>query len=79
MRYLLFFTGILASILFSSCGSRKVTMESLLNEMTDREVLTRLPEQPYTLKQFSSYDRKSTGPDVPGWFANEDYTLFIRE
>ena len=54
-------------------------MESLLNEMTDREVLTRLPEQPYTLKQFSSYDRKSTGPDVPGWFANEDYTQFIRE
>ncbi len=71
--------GIIVAFIFSSCNSKKVTLESLLAEMTDREVLTRLPEQPYTLKQFSSYDRKSTGPDEPGWFANDDYTQFIRE
>ncbi len=79
MRYLIIITGILASIVLSSCGSKKVTMESLLNEMTNREILTRVPEHSYTLKQFSSYDRKSTAPDEPGWFANDDYTQFIRE
>jgi hypothetical protein len=79
MRNLFFITGIFASILLFSCDSKKVTLESLLNEMTDREVLTRLPEEPYTLKQFSSYDQASTSPDEPGWFANADYTQFIRE
>ncbi|MBW6536721.1 MAG: DUF2961 domain-containing protein [Mariniphaga sp.] len=79
MRYLFFISTIFASIFLSSCGNKKVSMKSLLHEMTDREVLTRLPEHPYTLKQFSSYDRTSTAPDDPGWFANEDYTQFIRE
>ncbi len=29
--------------------------------------------------QQSSYDRKSIHPDSSGWFANDDYTQFIRE
>jgi hypothetical protein len=28
---------------------------------------------------FSSYDRMSVAPDKPGWFANNDYSQFIRE
>jgi len=79
MSRTIFFSGIIISLLLSSCKSETVTMASLLHEMTDRELLTRLPQQPYTLKQFSSYDRRSTAPDEPGWFANDDYTQFIRE
>lgn len=78
MNRILLFTGLIATVFFHSCSSKKVSLESLLAEMTDREVLTRLPENPYTLKQFSSYDRNSTAPDEPGWFANDDYTQFIR-
>jgi hypothetical protein len=79
MSRTILFSGIIITFLLSSCKSETVTMASLLHEMTDRELLTRLPQQPYTLKQFSSYDRRSTAPDEPGWFANDDYTQFIRE
>ena len=59
----------------------QVTMESLLNEMTDLTTLTRLPDPAYTVKQFSSYDRKSQHPDVltdEDWFANGDRGQFLR-
>lgn len=79
MSRTIIFSGIIISLLLSSCKSETVTMASLLHEMTDRELLTRLPQQAFTLKQFSSYDRRSTAPDEPGWFANDDYTQFIRE
>jgi hypothetical protein len=79
MRYQFLFAAIIVSILFSACSNKKISMEFLLNKMTNWEVLTRLPEHPYALKQFSSYDRKSTTPNEPGWFANDDYTQFIRE
>ncbi|MGM0621490.1 MAG: glycoside hydrolase family 172 protein, partial [Bacteroidota bacterium] len=71
--------GLIVSLLFTSCKKEKVTLASLLGEMTDREVLTRLPEKPYTLKQYSSYDRESTTPSEDGWWANADFTQFIRE
>ncbi len=41
--------------------------------------LTYLPETPYKLKQFSSYNRGSVGPDQEGWFANGDMSFFLRE
>ncbi|GAI06575.1 unnamed protein product, partial [marine sediment metagenome] len=66
------------AILFS-CTNERVTLETLLEEMTDREALTHFPEPAYTIKQFSSYDRKSVSPEKNGWFANRDYTHFIRE
>ncbi len=47
--------------------------------MTDRYSFTEFPDPPYNLEQFSSYDRRSVGPDEEGWFANADYTQFIRE
>jgi hypothetical protein len=71
--------GALISIALVSCKTKVVTLESLLDEMTDRTVVTRFPEQHYTLKQFSSYDRKSVSPDDKNWWANADYTQFIRE
>lgn len=45
--------------------------------MTDRESITHLPSPWYTLKQFSSYDRKSDSTGGKDWFANADYTQFL--
>ena len=60
-------------------GQPVVTFESLLSEMIDREAMARLPEPAYTCHQFSSYDRRSKTPDDPGgWFANEDWSSFVR-
>ncbi|MBQ7195262.1 MAG: DUF2961 domain-containing protein [Bacteroidales bacterium] len=50
----------------------EVSLESLLNEMTDRDAVTRFPTIPYTQKQVSSYDRASIAPDRDGWWANDD-------
>ena len=63
----------------TQAGGGPVTLESLLGEMVDRERLARLPAPAYTCRQFSSYDRRSTTPDAPdGWFANEDWSSFLR-
>jgi len=69
-----------SALIFSSCSEKKViTLDCLLSEMTDRCSVTEFPDPPYNLEQFSSYDRRSVGPDEEGWFANADYTQFIRE
>lgn len=47
--------------------------------MANPEAITRFPEPAYKLMQQSSYDRRSVHPDSTGWFANRDYTQFIRE
>ena len=70
-------TGILIMV---SCSYEKfITFRSLLREMADPEAITRFPDPSYKLIQFSSYDRRSIHPDSAGWFANDDYTRFIRE
>jgi hypothetical protein len=78
---ILILTGLIAAFFFASCEKEpeKVTLESLLSEMTNRQAVTHLPDPTYTLKQFSSYDRRSTTPGEEGWWANSDYTHFIRE
>jgi len=56
-----------------------VSFTSLLDEMIDRDVLARLPDPAYTCRQASSYERLSVSPDDPdGWFANHDWSHFIR-
>ncbi len=50
-----------------------VSMESLLNEMVDRDSIARYPERDFRLKQASSYNRASKTPDdAKGWFNNKD-------
>lgn len=71
--------AVLSTLLFTNCTKEKVTLESLLKEQTDRTTLTYFPENNYRLKQFSSYDRNSVSPDSLGWWANADFTQFIRE
>ncbi len=47
-----------------------VTTESLLREMTALGPLAQ--PAPYETFQFSSYDRSSVAPYLPGWYANSD-------
>lgn len=50
-----------------------VSIESLLNEMIDRDHVARFPETDFRLKQHSSYSRASKSPDdAKGWFSNND-------
>ncbi len=60
-------------------GAEKVTIESLLEEMTSRETLARFPSPAYDCKQASSYDRNSVTPDDHNaWMANGDRSQFVR-
>ena len=54
-----------------------VTFDSLLDEMTDRAALARLPEPAYTCAQASSYDQHSVAEGEDGWFANNDRSYFV--
>ena len=57
-----------------------ISLKILLHEMTDRSVLARWPENAYTCKQFSSYDRSSHNmTDKRAWFGNFDQGQFIRQ
>lgn len=60
-----------------SCTADRVTLASLLGEMSDRESLTRYPRPEFVHKQFSSYNRASVSPEDPGWFANQDMSHFL--
>lgn len=54
-----------------------VSVETLIPQMTDLGLLTKVPEPFYTTHQASSYDRASKNPEE-GWFANGDAGKFIR-
>ena len=75
--YLALFPAFSAPIAQSS--EEPITFESLLLEMIERESLVRFPDPPYTAGQFSSYDRKSIENGKDGWFANEDWSNFLRK
>ncbi len=57
---------------------KTVTFESLLDEMVDRDALTRYPAPYYVFQQFSSYDRHTTEINDSTWFANMDCSYFMR-
>ena len=59
--------------------AKVVSLASLLDEMVDREAVARWPHPEFTLKQASSYERDSKTPDdADGWFANHDWSWFLR-
>jgi hypothetical protein len=65
-----------------SAGAAQVTLADLLRQMIDLNELAVLPNPAFTCKQFSSYDRRSTDPDVAtdeNWFANADRGQHLRE
>lgn len=83
-RSRLFILGIFAGCIcfFSACnpkGDDTITTESLLNEMIDRESVSRFPLPSFTVAQFSSYDPASKTPGNDAWFANNDRSYFLRE
>lgn len=55
-----------------------ITLDSLLEEMVDRESLVRFPDPQYQSLQASSYNRESVHRDKPSWFADSDGLGFIR-
>ena len=56
-----------------------VSLRSLLGEMVDIAAPARWPDPPYTCRQASSYDRRSRTPaDRAAWFANDDWSQFLR-
>ena len=83
MKHLSTIVVLIAGTLLIATGSCRneniITFRSLLKEMASPEAITRFPDPSYKLVQQSSYDRKSIHPDSSGWFANDDYTQFIRE
>ena len=59
-------------------AERGITLETLLEEMIDRDALARFPDPLYQSLQASSYNRQSVHRDQPGWFADSDGLGFIR-
>lgn len=70
---------ILLAVLPALHASEPVSLDSLLHEMVDVESIARWPKHEFTCRQASSYDRKKVAPNQPGWFANKDFTQYIRE
>ena len=60
-------------------NSAIITFESLLKELTNRSSLAQWPSPEFRLLQASSYDRQSVEKDKEGWFANEDWSNYIRK
>lgn len=55
-----------------------ITFQSLLGNMLDRSAIAEFPENDFVCRQASSYDRKSQQPGNAEWFANDDWSNFIR-
>jgi len=67
-------------IIFSlTCfGQKQVNLKTLCLEMINNASVAEWPSPYYTEMQASSYDRKSISPELPGWFANDDRSQYIR-
>jgi len=65
---------LISVLILTGCirNTDKITVGTLLNEMTDLSRLSMVDNIDYSVVQYSSYDRRSISPDRPGWFANED-------
>ena len=64
--------------LAAAAATEKVTLGSLLRDMTDVDANTYLPATRFTTRLWSSYDRRTTTADKPDWFANGDANQFLR-
>ena len=73
-----FLIGLLLMNANTGFAQKTVSIETLLKEMVDRNERARFPEPAFTCKQFSSYDRATVAKDKPGWFANDDRSMFLR-
>ena len=73
---------IVTVVVFPTVGwagpANSVSFKSLLDEMLNRDLLARSPDPCYTCRQASSYERTSVSPNQSGWYANHDWSHFIR-
>lgn len=72
MRKIIYF---ISALLLASCAGAEhnvITLECLLDEMTDPYAASRWPSVEYKSLQASSYDRASEAPGSAAWFANAD-------
>lgn len=61
----------LGCAVLAAAADTAVTLQSLLNEMTDPEAVALWPEPAYACRQASSYDRRAKATN-DNWFANTD-------
>lgn len=75
-----FFSSVLIfGALVAAAPAQKVTVSSLLDEMTSLDWLSSRPKPYFTAAQASSYDRASVTPaDDKNWFANGDLGKYLR-
>jgi hypothetical protein len=66
----LIFAAILSG--FQFVQGQVVTTSSLIDELTNLQKLAEYPVPTFHSVQYSSYDRRTVSPDLPGWFANSD-------
>lgn len=62
----------MGTVIIQAQELKEITLKSLLLEMTNKEALSRFPEQPFVTKHASSYDRSSKSPTETNWFHNWD-------
>jgi hypothetical protein len=71
--FTIFVLGFAAAVAWADePAANVITTGTLLDEMKDLASLARWPKPAYRDVQFSSYDRRSTTPEAPGWFSNAD-------
>ncbi len=59
-------------------AAEPITLQSLLAQMIDRDVVARLPEPAFSLKQASSHDQRKNDPGDPAtWHSNNDFGQFL--
>jgi len=79
MRFRCNAAALLALLVTASVSTgATVSLSSLLREMKDFDAVARWPKPEFTSRQCSSYDRAELAPDKPGWFANNDFSQYIR-
>ncbi len=69
---------VVGGLFLQALAAAQITVDHLLDEMTDLTRLTRMPDPDYLTRQFSSYDRASLSPSRD-WFANSDAGHYLRE
>ena len=71
---------LLVGIVSTKAETERITFQSLLGEMADIAALAEYPEPAYVGRQASSFDRRSTDPNIgteENWFANHDCGVYI--
>ena len=57
---------------------RKITYAEVLGWMNDNDSLTRFPDAGSKARLWSSYDRRSVSSREDGWYANDDWSQYVR-